>query len=166
MSWAKLLDDKFALATALDIVGDKWTLLILSGGLASVRRFNELEQALGINRSLLSSRLAKLVDAGVIEKRKYQEKPARYEYRVTELGMELRPVIIALARWGEKNFTKDETQLSIIHDTCGGEVDVIIECLTCERTIPVVEVTSRLNPRSGKEAQRIYQESRAEFTKI
>lgn len=94
------------LAMALNLVGDRWTLMILSSSLSDVSRFNEFEKILGINRSLLSSRLAKLVDAGLMEKRQYQEKPARYEYHITETGKDLRPVLVSLADWSEKHLTQ------------------------------------------------------------
>jgi len=163
MSWTKLLQEKSALATALDLLGDKWTLMIISGSLASVHRFNELEQSLGINRNLLSSRLTRLIDAGIIEKRVYQDKPRRYEYRLTELGLELRPVIIGLSAWSEKNITRGKTPISVIHKACGEKVAARIYCLKCEKTVSNQEVTSKLNPEAGTESTRVLEESQGPF---
>jgi len=166
MSWAKLLQEKSALATALDLLGDKWTLMIISGSLASVHRFNELEQSLGINRNLLSSRLARLIEAGILEKRIYQEKPRRYEYLLTDIGMELRPVIVGLSSWSEKHVTKNDTPISVIHPECGNKVVVKVHCPNCEMNLESSNVTSQLNPEAGSESTRVFKESQSPFYDI
>lgn len=163
MSWAKLLQEKSSLATALDLLGDKWTLMIISGSIASVHRFNELEKSLGINRNLLASRLKRLIDAGVIEKVVYHEKPKRYEYRITEIGLQLRPVIIGLVSWSEKHLTKEDTPISVVHKDCGGKVSVNIYCEKCEETIDILQIESILNPGAGSEATKVFQESQKPF---
>lgn len=163
MTWSKLLEEKSALATALDLLGDKWTLMIISGSLSSVHRFNELEKSLGINRNLLSSRLTRLIDAEVIEKIIYQEKPLRYEYRLTEMGKELRPVIVGLSSWSEKNLTKDSTPISMVHTKCACKVEARIYCPACDTTISNSDTDSQLNPEAGEESSRVFKESKTPY---
>jgi len=163
MSFARLLKEHSALASALDLVGDKWTLMILSGCLASVCRFNELESALGINRNILSARLDKLIAAGVIEKREYHTKPARFEYVITDIGRELKPVLVGLAAWAESHITKDACPISMVHQTCGSKAQIHIYCESCDQMVPLHEVTSKLNQNAGNESIKVYNESRNHF---
>jgi len=150
MSWNELLDEKFALATALDIVGDRWSLMILAGSFYEARRFNDLERALGINRNLLSQRLTRLTEEGLLLKRVYQEKPKRYEYCITPRGLALRPVIVSLARWGQEHFTKDDTPVHLVHKACGGQVRSDIICDKCESNVPHEDVTSHVKGSIGE----------------
>lgn len=141
-----------ALALALKIVGDRWTLMILSSSLSKVYRFNEFERALGINRNLLSSRLDKLIRAGLMEKRKYQEKPARYEYLITDVGKELRPVLVGLAIWSEKHLAKDIPVISMVHENCGTKAEIYVYCDACERVITNEEISPNLIPAQNFES--------------
>ncbi len=161
MSWVKLLKEHSALANALELVGDRWTLMILSGCLTSVWRFNEFEKALGINRNLLSGRLTKLINAGLIEKRLYQKKPPRYEYHITEVGRELRPVLVGLTAWSEKHITKGNTPISMVHNECGSKIEIQIICPACDESVSKGEVVSRLNPDAGDEIVKVYDETRS-----
>src|SRR5690242_11254066 len=88
-----------SIARALEIVGERWTLLILRSVFLGHRRFDDLQGELGITRSVLTTRLNHLVDEGVLEKVPYQERPTRYEYRSTEKGRQLWPVLTLLMRW-------------------------------------------------------------------
>ena len=90
------------IARALDIVGERWTLLILRDVSSGIRRFDALQKRLGIARNILTERLSWLVDQGVLEKRAYEERPPRYEYRLTEKGRGLFPVLVALMTWGQR----------------------------------------------------------------
>jgi len=161
--WETLLREKSALVTALDLLGDKWTLMIVSGNLASVYRFNELEKSLGINRNLLSSRLNRLIEAGIIEKIVYQEKPRRYEYRLTEIGKELRPVIVGLASWSERNITRDDTPISMVHKKCRTKVTAQIFCPSCDTIISNAEIETEISAAAGDETTRVFKETRKPF---
>jgi DNA-binding HxlR family transcriptional regulator len=132
MSYAKLLAENSALANALDLVGDKWTLLILSHCYASVCRFNDFEKTLGINRNILSARLEKLVNAGVLNKQLYQAKPARYEYIISEIGLDLKPTLIGLVRWSELHLVPGSPPSSIVHNACQTPVEIHLHCPACE----------------------------------
>jgi DNA-binding HxlR family transcriptional regulator len=90
------------IARTLDIVGERWTLLILRDVSCGVRRFDDLQERLGIARNILTQRLAWLVDEGVLEKQAYETRPLRYEYRLTPKGRGLFPVLITLMTWGQR----------------------------------------------------------------
>jgi DNA-binding HxlR family transcriptional regulator len=90
------------IARALDLVGERWTLLILRDVFCGIRRFDAFQENLGIARNILTERLAWLVEQEILEKRAYEEHPPRYEYRLTPKGRALFPVLITLLRWGER----------------------------------------------------------------
>src|SRR5437660_5826652 len=92
-----------SIARALEVVGERWTLLIIRDVLLGLHRFDEFQESLGIARNVLADRLARLVDEGVLERRRYSERPERYEYRLTAKGKELLVALTALREWGEKH---------------------------------------------------------------
>ncbi|MEU6926784.1 winged helix-turn-helix transcriptional regulator [Streptomyces sp. NPDC046631] len=96
-----LADADCAIAQALDVVGDWWTLLIVRDAARGVHRFDALQEELGVSRKVLTERLRLLVDAGVLSREPYQDRPPRYEYRLTRRGRALLPVLIALQDWGD-----------------------------------------------------------------
>ena len=91
-----------SIARALEIVGERWTLLIVRDVLLGLGRFDQLQENLGIARNVLADRLAKLVDAGVLERVRYSERPERFEYRLTEKGRDLHVALTGLRQWGDK----------------------------------------------------------------
>ena len=91
-----------SLARAVGVFGDSWTLLIVRDGLQGLTRFDEFQRSLNIARNTLSDRLGKLVDAGVMTKRFYQDNPPRYEYLLTDMGRDFFPVLAAMLAWGDK----------------------------------------------------------------
>ncbi|MCW5747372.1 MAG: helix-turn-helix transcriptional regulator [Alphaproteobacteria bacterium] len=91
-----------SIAAALDVVGDPWTLLILRDAMYGVRRFDEFQANLGIARNVLTARLKALVEAGVFRRVAYQQRPVRYEYRLSDKGAALFPVIVGLKEWGDR----------------------------------------------------------------
>jgi DNA-binding HxlR family transcriptional regulator len=115
----------------LDVVGEKWTLLVLREAFYGVRRFDEFARALGCARNILSARLATLVDEGLLERRPYREpgQRARVEYRLTEKGHELFPVLIALLQWGDRwEGDPEGPAVEIRHRDCGEKVAVTMSC--------------------------------------
>ncbi|MFC0849005.1 winged helix-turn-helix transcriptional regulator [Streptomyces noboritoensis] len=97
----RLHDEHCAIAQALDVVGDWWTLLIVRDAARGVHRFDALQRELGMSRKVLAERLKLLVETGVLTREPYQERPVRYEYRLTPRGRALLPVLIALQDWGD-----------------------------------------------------------------
>ncbi|HEU5212431.1 MAG TPA: helix-turn-helix domain-containing protein [Gaiellaceae bacterium] len=90
-----------SIARTLEIVGERWTLLIVRDAYLGRRRFDEFQESLGISRNVLAERLKRLVDDGILERVPYQEHPARYEYRLTQKGRDLRVALTALRQWGD-----------------------------------------------------------------
>ena len=116
-------------ARTLDVVGEWWTMLIVRDAFLGARRFEDFRK-IGVADNILSARLRKLVEAGVLEKRQYQERPARYEYVLTEKGNDLVLVVGALATWGLK-WTPGVNQNRMRHAACGHQVTVRGYCEHC-----------------------------------
>ena len=108
----------------LDLVGDRWTLLILRDLFRGVRRFSRIQEDLGIARNLLTDRLATLVDADIVEKVPYQERPVRHEYRLTEKGRALSPALLALMRWGDRYVSGGLAPTELVHDECDTRLEL------------------------------------------
>lgn len=100
MKWSTLDDNWCPVARTLSIVGDRWTLLILRDCFLGLSRFEQFADSLGATRHILSARLKRLVAAGVLEKRAYQDRPKRYEYVLTEKGRQLGPALRVFRDWG------------------------------------------------------------------
>ena len=101
MRWSELDQQTCSMARTVAVIGDRWTLMILRDCFLRVRRFEDFQARLGITRPLLASRLKKLVDAAVLAKVPYQERPLRHEYRLTPKGLDLYPVVMAIVHWGD-----------------------------------------------------------------
>lgn len=128
-----------SIASALEIVGERWTLLVVRDALYGVRRYNDFLVHLGIPRAVLASRLQALTAEGILEKRRYQESPPRDEYVVTDRGIALWPTLRSLGRWGREHL--GEAQLRYFrHATCGTELGSYGECATCGTVVPVPDV--------------------------
>jgi DNA-binding HxlR family transcriptional regulator len=134
-----------AIARTLAVIGDRWTLLILRDVFRGRRRFDELRTELGIARPVLSDRLRKLVEAGLLEKVPYQQRPPRYEYRLTAMGLELSPALVALMRWGDRWLaTGDDARSTVLfHGPCGTELEQGYWCTTCKTTFGPLAIRSR-----------------------
>lgn len=125
-----------SVARTLEVVGERWSLLILRDALYGVRRFDDFQQGLGIARNILTDRLSKLVGHGVLEKRQYEEKPPRYEYRLTDKGRELVPVLLAMMRWGDKwEAGPDGPPVTIVHKDCGHDSNPVLVCGHCREEL-------------------------------
>ena len=102
MKYTDIADTECAIAQALAVVGDWWTLLVVRDVAGGLRRFDDLQKELGVSRKVLAGRLASLVEHGVLEKRRYQQHPPRYEYHLSRSGEGLMPVLIALQDWATR----------------------------------------------------------------
>jgi DNA-binding HxlR family transcriptional regulator len=120
-----------SIARTLEIVGERWTLLVLREAFYGVRRFEEFSSAIGCARNVLSARLAKLVEEGVLERRPYREpgQRVRHEYRLTDKGRELLPALIALMQWGDRWEADPQGPPVVVrHRDCGGTMRVDLSC--------------------------------------
>lgn len=113
--------DRCNLSRAISLIGDKWNLMILRSALYGVRRFDDLQSELGAPRTVLSGRLKRLVNGGLLETRKYREEGsrARNEYILTEQGNDLRPILIALTQWGDKWLSDGDAPISFTQKAGG-----------------------------------------------
>lgn len=115
-----------SVAQALDVVGDPWTLLIVRDAMWGFRRFNDFQERLGIPRNTLATRLAVLVDKGVFSKVAYQDNPERFEYRLTDKGQALSPIIVSLLTWGDEWSCLEEPPVALIDGNSGQELRPIL----------------------------------------
>ena len=144
MKWNELETQDCSLARALAVIGDRWTLLILRDAFLRVRRFEAFEQRLGIARRILAERLKSLVEAGVLEKKAYQTRPLRYEYRLTRKGLDLYPVLLSLVHWGDAHCAGDNGPPMLHrHKTCGCDFRSVLACSECGEALDARQVEAR-----------------------
>jgi DNA-binding HxlR family transcriptional regulator len=121
-----------SLAKSLEVIGERWSLLIVRDVMTGNRRFSGIQANLGIARNVLSARLQRLLDEDILERRAYQESPPRYEYFLTEKGLDLWPALIALMGWGDRHSDNPAgPPLRVVHKDCGGEVSDRGICESC-----------------------------------
>ncbi len=135
-----------SIAATLDAVGDRWTLLILRDLFRGVRRFEEIQRDLGIARNLLTERLQRLVEHGIVDRVPYQERPLRHEYRLTHKGTDLSPSLGALMRWGDRWYAHDRPPTLLIHDSCGTPLNQVVTCPSCDEPVLPHHIRSRPGP--------------------
>lgn len=138
--------DGCSIQGTLDVIGDRWTLLILRDIFRGVRRFSQLEDNLGIAKNLLASRLSKLVAADIVTKIPYQDKPIRHEYFLTQKGRDLSPSLVALMRWGDRWCNDGTPPTLLVHSECGTPLNQITQCPTCDESLDPDEIRSRPGP--------------------
>jgi DNA-binding HxlR family transcriptional regulator len=136
-----------SIAGALEVVGERWSLLIVRDVFLGLRRFDEIQANLGIARNVLQKRLTRLLEQDVLERRPYQERPPRYEYRLTEKGLDLWPTIVALMQWGDEHAAGPAGPPVVLeHRGCGGAVDEHRTCAACGARLSVREVRALPGP--------------------
>lgn len=141
-----------SIARALEVVGERWTPLIVRDALMGYSRFDQFAARLGLAPSTLTTRLNRLVEEGVMERRPYQERPLRHEYLLTESGRALLPVALALMEWGDEFRSPDGPPLEARHRGCGGQVAVGAHCRRCGDAVGAPEVDWVPGPGAGAEA--------------
>ena len=136
-----------SIARTLEIVGEWWTPLILRDAFLGLSRFEEFQGSLGIARNVLTKRLATLVQEGIMERQRYQEHPERFEYRLTEAGRDLFPVVVSLLQWGDR-WTSGEAgpPLLLVHERCGQPGGAMLVCSHCGEEITVGNVHPEPGP--------------------
>ncbi len=147
MQWNELENQTCSVARTLSVIGDRWTLLILRDCFMRVRRFDDFQARLGIGRPILADRLGKLVDAFVLTKVAYQTNPTRYEYRLTPKGLDLYPVVMSIAHWGDVHMAdKKGPPILHHHTTCDHDFDPLMVCSHCHEVLDPREVTIAAGP--------------------
>jgi DNA-binding HxlR family transcriptional regulator len=130
-----------SVARTLDIVGEKWALLAVREVFLGNRRFDEMVRRTGAPRDTLAARLRTLVGAGILERRQYCEHPARYEYRLTDAGRDLYPVITTLMRWGDKYLAGGDGPPLVLRHHCGHPVVATVICEACGEPLEAQHTT-------------------------
>src|SRR3954451_14699349 len=147
-------DQVCSIARALEVVGERWSLLIIRNALfAGSTRYSDFQRSLGIATNILKSRLDGFVDAGIMRRQQYSEQPELYEYLLTEKGSDLAPALIALTEWGDRWSAPDGPPILYSHTVCGSDVSHEVVCATCGRVEDSAEVLALPGP--GMPAERV-----------
>src|ERR1019366_3220426 len=141
------------IAKTLEVVGDRWTMLVVREAFWGTRRFDDFQRNLGIARTVLTDRLGRLVDEGLLRKQCYHERPERFEYRLTEKGTDLWPVLMALLAWGDRHATEGPPPVVVLHSGCGGGMGDRRMGTRCGAALGPLDVRGRFNDPAGGEPQ-------------
>jgi DNA-binding HxlR family transcriptional regulator len=145
-------DENCSIARSLELIGERWTLLIIRQAFRGTRRFDDFHRQLGVARNILQARLERLVDADIVRRVQYQERPPRYEYRLTEKGIDLWPVLVALLQWGDRYTAPEGPPVVLRHRDCGGELDDRRRCVRCGAELAARDVVAVDGPGAGATA--------------
>ncbi len=129
-----------SIGRAMEILGERWTLLILRECFYGVKRFSAMQRNLGIARNILSARLQLLVRTGILERRPYQQGPQRFEYKLTAKGLALYPAVVAIMRWGDEHLG-DAVPPVVLRHACGHRADPVLVCAHCREELDPHDVT-------------------------
>jgi DNA-binding HxlR family transcriptional regulator len=136
-----------SVARSLEVVGERWTLLLVRSIMQGVRRFDDLQAHTGVTRSVLTSRLRRMVDEGVLERRPYQDRPPRFEYVLTEKGLGLWTVVEHLRQWGDEHYPEPAgPPRVVVHVDCGGRPDGHLVCDRCGKRLVSADVRTEDGP--------------------
>src|SRR5262249_46037616 len=149
--WAKMRhtelgDYPCSIIRPLSVLGDRWTFMVVKQAFAGTRRFEDFLAALGISRGRLADRLQRLVEHGILERVPYGNGQARHEYRLTEKGHGLYPVLLALRDWGDRYMAPEGPPVLYRHGDCGGEAHTHIECDVCGEELTARDVSAEPGP--------------------
>ena len=139
-------DMNCSVAQCLEVVGEWWTMLIVRDLFMGVRRFDDFQERLGISRNVLTERLNKLVEQGIVERRPYQERPKRHEYVLTEKGIGLWPVLNAMRQWGDEWEAPNGPRIDIVHRSCDHVTTGVIVCEHCRAEMGARDVRAVPGP--------------------
>jgi DNA-binding HxlR family transcriptional regulator len=140
-------DDQIcSVARTLEVVGDRWTLLVIRDAFLGLRRFEDFQKSLGVARNVLTERLNRLVDEGILRRRLYQERPERYEYRLTRKGVDLWPMMMTAMKWGDRYLYPEAHPRLVLHKGCGGEIDERLHCSRCGAELGPTDIYVEAGP--------------------
>jgi DNA-binding HxlR family transcriptional regulator len=135
-----------SVAQCLEVVGEWWSMLIIRDAFLGVARFDQFQARLGISRNVLNQRLTHLVDAGVLDKVPYREHPVRYDYRLTEKGRDLWPVLTTMRQWGDTHAAPEGPPLELVHKGCGTVSEAVLVCSGCGEPLTARDVRAMAGP--------------------
>ena len=152
MGQAKLSHMTCSIARAVEMVGDRWTEMILREMLLGSRRFDELQRLTGASPHILSQRLKRLEAEDILTRNLYSERPPRHDYRLTEKGRDLWPVVVALKTWGDRWLDEGKSPpITLTHTTCGKTTEPYLACSACHEPIQAVTSKATISPDMAKE---------------
>ncbi|WP_374346829.1 winged helix-turn-helix transcriptional regulator [Phenylobacterium sp.] len=147
MKWDDLANEPCSVARTVAVIGDRWTLMILREVFLGIRRFEDFQARLGISRTITAERLKALVDEGVLKKVAYQDRPLRHEYRLTDKGLDLYPVIMAIVNFGDRHYAGEAgPPLLHRHKACGCDFAPVMTCSECHAPVGARDVETRAGP--------------------
>src|SRR3954468_1719297 len=144
------------IARSLERVGEWWSILILRDAFAGLTRFEEFQDSLGIAPNMLTRRLTALVEDGLLERRRYSERPPRHEYLLTARGRDFRPVLLALLAWGNRHFAPEGASVLLVDAKTGAAVDPILVDPATGRPIDAPDYALIAGPAAGERTRRRY----------
>lgn len=128
-------------ARALEIVGERWSLLIIRHAIfRNITRFGDFQRSLGVARNILAARLDRFVEEGLMERQPSSENSPYHDYVLTDMGRELQPVIVALTHWGDRWAAPGDPPVTFRHEQCGGEVRQQAVCHGCGQPVDIEAV--------------------------
>ena len=144
MKWEDLAHEPCSVARSVAVIGDRWTLMILRDCFLGVRRFEAFQERLGISRTIIADRLKHLTEEDVLRRVAYQEHPVRHEYRLTDKGLDLHPVVMAIVHWGDRHYAGEAgPPLLHRHKTCGCDFHPVQTCSECGEPVDARAVETR-----------------------
>lgn len=144
MKWEDLAQEPCSVARSVAVIGDRWTLMILRDCFLGVRRFEAFQGRLGISRTIIADRLRHLTEEGVLKRTPYQDHPTRYEYRLTDKGLDLHPVVMAIVHWGDRHYAGEAgPPLLHRHKACGCDFHPVQTCSECGEPVDARAVETR-----------------------
>jgi DNA-binding HxlR family transcriptional regulator len=147
MRWNQIDAMTCSVARTLSVVGDRWTMLIIRDAFLGIRRFDEMRRDLRMTPHRLSDRLRKLVGEGILTRVQYESRPRRFEYRLTEKGIDLYPLIVAMIQWGDRWMAGNAgVPVELVHRPCGHSIKPELVCPACSSKIEAREMSARPGP--------------------
>jgi len=147
MRWNEIDTMTCSIARTLSVVGDRWTMLVIRDVFLGIRRFESIQRNLGLTPHRLSDRLRKLVRDGILRRVAYEKRPPRFEYRLTEKGVDLYPLLVVMMKWGDRWMAgKAGAPVELIHRSCGHSIAPQLTCPDCKAKIDPREMSVRPGP--------------------
>jgi|SRR5947209_1514834 len=153
-----------SIARSLEVIGERWSLLIIRDVFSGIRRYEDLHRSLGIARNILQTRLNWLVEEGVLERRPYAG--SRSEYFLTKKGLDLWPALMTMQAWGDRYYGQDGVPRVFKHKGCGGRMDAVLRCRKCGDTLNPKTIYMEWGPGADSEMRQIREALEAERMRV
>lgn len=141
MKWEDIGQQPCSIARAQSVLGDRWTMLIIRNAFMGIRRFDDFQENLGVTRHVLSDRLKRLVEEDILVKQPYIERQERFEYRLTQKGLDLYPILLAMTHWADQYMDGGKgSPVEYVHKRCGQTFKPVMVCSCCGEQIQAKQV--------------------------